>query len=181
MKTKVQNASIAADGRRQRRNPGLFAPLLCSVVFCGSALVSGEAGATPGSGVSSEPVAFGSLPEPIRAKLKDDLGGFGDGTDVAQIAVIKFTIAPGGYFGWHRHGGPVWVVVAAGELTLYDSDDTTCTGRLHKPGSAFLDAGSHVHNARNEGVNPVVVYGTFLLPAGGAVRLDAADPKVCSF
>jgi quercetin dioxygenase-like cupin family protein len=100
---------------------------------------------------------------------------------VAQIAVIKFTIAPGGFFGWHTHGGPVWVVVAAGELTLYDSDDTTCTGRVHKPGSAFLDAGNHVHNARNEGVNPVVVYGTFMLPAGGAVRVDASDPGVCTF
>lgn len=155
--------------------------LLCSVVLCGSMFASFEAGATRSEGVSAEPIALGSLPEPIRAKLKGDDGGFGDGTDVAQIAVIKFTIAPGGYFGWHRHGGPVWVVVAAGELTLYDSDDTTCTGRVHKPGSAFLDAGNHTHNARNEGANPVVVYGTFMLPAGGAVRVDAEDPQVCSF
>lgn len=181
MKTKVQKASITADNRRQRRNPRLFASLFCGVALCGSALAPGAASATPGSGVLSEPVALGSLPEPIRAKLKDDLGGFGDGTAVAQVAVIKFTIAPGGYFGWHRHGGPVWVVLAAGELTLYDSDDTTCTGHVHKPGAAFLDAGNHVHNARNESVNPVVVYGTFLLPAGGAVRVDAEDPNVCSF
>jgi quercetin dioxygenase-like cupin family protein len=163
------------------RNSGLFTSVLCGVVFCGSSVVPGVASATPSEGVSGEPVALGSLPEPIRAKLKGDEGGFGDGTAVAQIAVIKFTIAPGGFFGWHRHGGPVWVVVAAGELTLYDSDDTTCTGHVHKPGSAFLDAGNHVHNARNEGVNPVVVYGTFMLPAGGAVRVDAADPGVCSF
>jgi quercetin dioxygenase-like cupin family protein len=180
MKTNVQNASMTAGSRRQR-SPGLFTSLFCGVVVCGSVLMPGVVSATPGSGVSSEPVALGSLPEPIRAKLKHDHSGFGDGTAVAQIAVIKFTIAPGGFFGWHRHGGPVWVVVAAGELTLYDSDDTTCTGRVHKPGSAFLDEGNHTHNARNEGVNPVVVYGTFMLPAGGAVRIDADDPKVCSF
>jgi quercetin dioxygenase-like cupin family protein len=162
------------------RNPGRFVSLFCGVLLCG-ALLPGAASATPGQGVSAEPVAFGSLPEPIRAKLKDDHHGFGDGTAVAQISVIKFTIAPGGFFGWHRHGGPVWVVIAAGELTLYDSDDTTCTGQVHKPGSAFLDSGNHVHNARNEGVNPVVVYGTFMLPAGGAVRVDAEDPKVCAF
>lgn len=155
--------------------------LLCSVVLCSSLFASFEAGATPGEGVSAEPIALGSLPEPLRAKLKGDEGGFADGTAVAQIAVIKFTIAPGGFFGWHRHGGPVWVVVAAGELTLYDSDDTTCTGHVHKPGSAFLDEGNHTHNARNEGANPVVVYGTFMLPAGGAVRVDAEDPQVCSF
>jgi quercetin dioxygenase-like cupin family protein len=154
--------------------------LLCSVVLCGSLFASFGAGATQGRGVVSEPVALGSLPEPIRAKLKDH-GGFGDGTAVAQIAVIKFTIEPGGVFGWHRHGGPVWVVVAAGDLTLYDSDDTTCTGRVHKPGSAFLDAGNHTHNARNETANPVVVYGTFMLPAGGAIRIDAPDPQVCEF
>lgn len=181
MNTKVQNASIAADSRRQRRSAGRVASALYGVVVSAAALAPFEASATPGSGVSAEPVALGSLPEPVRAKLKGDEGGFGDGTNVAQITVIKFTIAPGGYFGWHRHGGPVWVVVAAGELTLYDSDDTTCTGHLHKPGSAFLDAGNHTHNARNEGVNPVVVYGTFLLPAGGAIRVDADDPKVCSF
>jgi quercetin dioxygenase-like cupin family protein len=163
------------------RNPGRFASLFCSVLVCGAALVPGAATATRSEGVSAEPIAFGSLPEPIRAKLKGDEGGFAEGTDVAQIAVIKFTIAPGGFFGWHTHGGPVWVVIAAGELTLYDSDDTTCTGRVHKPGSAFLDAGNHVHNARNEGVNPVVVYGTFMLPAGGAVRVDANDPGMCTF
>jgi quercetin dioxygenase-like cupin family protein len=163
------------------RNPGRFGSLLCVVLWCGAALLPGAANATRGEGVSAEPVALGSLPEPIRAKLKGHEGGFGDGTDVAQIAVIKFTIAPGGFFGWHTHGGPVWVVVAAGELTLYDSDDTTCTGHVHKPGSAFLDAGNHVHNARNEGANPVVVYGTFMLPAGGAIRDDAEDPQVCSF
>ena len=50
------------------------------------------------------------------------------GTDVEDIVMIEFTIAPGGYFGWHRHGGPVWVVVKQGTLTLYDSDDETCTG-----------------------------------------------------
>jgi quercetin dioxygenase-like cupin family protein len=162
------------------RNPRRFVSLFCGVLLCG-ALLPGAASATRSEGVSAEPVAFGSLPEPIRAKLKDHHDGFGDGTAVAQIAVIKFTIAPGGFFGWHTHGGPVWVVIAAGELTLYDSDDTTCTGQVHKPGSAFLDSGNHVHNARNEGVNPVVVYGTFMLPAGGAVRVDAEDPKVCAF
>jgi quercetin dioxygenase-like cupin family protein len=163
------------------RNQGRFASLLGSALLCGLALVPGAASATRSEGVSAEPVAFGSLPEPIRAKLKGDESGFAEGTDVAQVAVIKFTIAPGGFFGWHTHGGPVWVVVAAGELTLYDSDDTTCTGHVHKPGSAFLDSGNHVHNARNEGANPVVVYGTFMLPAGGAVRIDANDPGVCTF
>ena len=49
------------------------------------------------------------------AKLKADLHeGFGDGTSVADIVVVEYTVAPGGYFGWHRHGGPVWVISSAG-------------------------------------------------------------------
>ena len=181
MMTRKTKVSLTADTGAQRRMPDAFTCVLGAILVCGAAFVPGGAEATPGSGVSAEPVALGSLPEPIRARFKDDDGGFMAGTAVAQVTVIKFTIAPGGYFGWHRHGGPVWVVVAAGELTLYDSDDTTCTGRVYRPGSAFLDAGNHTHNARNEGANPVVVYGTFLLPAGGAIRIDADDPKVCAF
>jgi quercetin dioxygenase-like cupin family protein len=132
---------------------------------------------TPGKDVVGEPLASGSLAEPVRAKLKDHEGGFGDGTAVAQVSTIKYTVQPGGYFGWHRHGGPVWVVVAAGTLTLYEGDDATCTGHDQPAGRAFLDPGDHVHNARNEGSVPVVVYATFLLPAGGQTRIDAPAPS----
>jgi len=144
--------------------------------------LSAPAKATPGAGVSAEPVALGSLPQGIRVKLKPgEVGGFEDGTGVNQIMVIKFTVAPGGYFGWHRHGGPVWAIVAAGTITLYDSADFSCAGRMYSPGAAFLDVGDHVHNARNEGTEPVVVYGTFMLPAGAPIRADAPDPGVCPF
>jgi quercetin dioxygenase-like cupin family protein len=160
-----------------------LAALACGALF-GSALLPGHAGATSANGVVGEPLAPGSLPEPIRVKLKaDHSGGFEDGTAVAQVSMIKYTIQPGGYFGWHTHGGPVWVVVAAGALTLYDGDDTTCTGHRQLAGSAFLDPGDHVHNARNEGTVPVVVYATFLLPAGAPARIDAPapNPNVCGF
>ena len=160
-------------------------PRLASLLGCAIALCltpAGDAGATPGSGVTPRIVAVGVLPDEVRTKLKghhDD--GFGDGTAVEDIMVVEFTIAPGGYFGWHRHGGPVWVVVQAGTLTLYDADDPTCTGTTHGAGSAFLDPGNHVHNARNETGAPVVVYGTFMLPEDGALRVDAVDPGVCPF
>jgi quercetin dioxygenase-like cupin family protein len=180
MKRMMTNLPIAVRSRAQRKMPGSITSLIGAILVCGSFMPSG-ADATTGSGVSAEPITLGSLPEPIRVKFKDDTVGFGAGATVAQVTMVKFTVAPGGYFGWHRHGGPAWVVVAAGELTLYDSDDTTCTGHVYRPGSAFLDAGNHTHNARNEGASPVVVYGTFMLPAGGAVRIDADDPKVCAF
>lgn len=162
-------------GARQGRCLPLLA--LGCTLFLGL-IQADPARATAGAGVVSEVVAVGDLPGDIRAKLKAE-GGFGDGTDVARIAVIKFTIAPNGHFGWHRHGGPVWVAVMQGTLALYDPDEAGCPRTYHEAGSAFLDAGTHVHNARNEGAEPVVVYGTFMLPVGGLVRVDAPDPGGC--
>lgn len=131
-------------------------------------------------GVSAQPLGIGVLPESVRMKFKDD-HGFGAGTPVDDLVMVRFTIAPGGSFGWHEHGGPVWVVVQQGTLTLYDGDDATCTGRAQVTGSAFLDNGQHVHNARNEGDIPVVVLATFMLPDGGALRTDVASPGLCPF
>jgi hypothetical protein len=173
--------SINAGGGKQIRVLLLPTSLICCTLILGLTPVR-QAWATPGAGVIPEFVTAGNLPAPVRAKLKaSGFGGFEDGTAVTQIAVYKFTIEPGGYFGWHRHGGPVWVVVDAGMLTIYDSDDPTCTGTSYASGSAFLDVGDHVHNAWNEGDDDVVVYGTFMLPTGGLIRIDATDPGVCPF
>jgi len=145
-----------------------------------SSFAAAPAFATPGSGVTPTPITSGVLPEPIRVKLKHE-DGFGDGTEVSNINIVKYTVAPGGYFGWHQHSGPVWVVVASGTLTYYGAEDPTCTGQAFSAGSAFLDAGNHTHNARNETSAPVEVYATFMLPAGGPVRVDMPDPGVCDF
>ena len=132
------------------------------------------------SGVTAQPIAIGVLPTPIRTKFKTARSA-GPGTRVEDLVVVRFTVAPGGSFGWHQHGGPVWVIVEQGTLTLYDGDDASCTGQPQVAGSAFLDSGNHVHNARNEGAEPVVVLATFMLPDGGALRTDVENPGVCPF
>jgi len=182
----------------------VFAPLLVSNFVVGTAL------ATPGSGVTSTTIAGGTLPAPIRVKLAerhrhepgkpgapselialslnsattyamDDERGFGDGIDVSNISIVKNVIAPGGYFGWHQHSGPSWIVVTQGTLTFYNADDPTCTGHRVEAGNAYLDMGNHTHNARNETDAPVENYVVRMLPAGGAVRIDMPDPGVCPF
>lgn len=144
-------------------------------------LVVRPTSATPGSGVTPEVIASGVLPEVVRAKFKDSHGGFGDGFDVSRVQMVRFTVVPGGYFGWHQHGGPVWVNIAAGELTFYSSGDPTCTPSRYSTGEAFFETGQHTHTARNEGAIDVVVYATFMLPEGAALRIDAPDPGVCPF
>jgi quercetin dioxygenase-like cupin family protein len=136
--------------------------------------------ATPGWGVTPEPVAAGQMPEVVRAKFKDE-GGFERGFDVSRVEMIKYTVVPGGYFGWHQHGGPVMGAIAAGELTFYDGDDPSCTGTVYSAGSGFFETGDHTHIARNEGTVDVVVYTAYMLPQGAAVRVDMPNPGVCPF
>jgi quercetin dioxygenase-like cupin family protein len=175
----------ASEERRVRAMGRNILPLV--LVICSAAALlfvssftAGTALATPGSGVSQTPVASGVLPETVRMKLKDE-AGFGDGLEVSNVSIVKNIIAPGGYFGWHQHGGPSWIVVTQGTLTFYDGDDPTCTGHLVSAGNAYLDMGDHTHNARNETNAPVENYVIRMLPAGGITRIDMPDPGVCPF
>jgi quercetin dioxygenase-like cupin family protein len=125
-------------------------------------------------------------------KFKQD-GGMGDVLDVAglammqtttvdvsNIAIVKNIVQPGGYFGWHQHSGPSWIVITQGTLTFYDADDPSCAGVPVSAGRAYFDAGNHTHNARNETDLPVENYVVRMLPAGGAPRIDMPDPGVCA-
>jgi quercetin dioxygenase-like cupin family protein len=150
------------------------AVILVSIVFPVT-----KVGATPGSGVTGEVIASGTLPEEVPAKFKTETGIVQ--SDVSKITVIRYTIAPGGVFGWHQHGGPLWATVVSGNLTIYHGDDPTCTGEVYPAGSVFMDAGNHTHNARNEGSENLVVLVTFMLPEGGAARIDVPNPGNCPF
>ena len=153
---------------------------LAGVAIFSLLLLAIPVSATPPSGLHPETVARGVLPEIVRAKFKAGEGGFTDGTDVKNIMLVKFTLAPGGTFGWHQHGGPVWAIIASGTLSIYAGDDSTCTPRIYEAGNALLDMGSHTHTAINETDEPVEIYATFMLPEGGEARLDAEDPGVCN-
>jgi quercetin dioxygenase-like cupin family protein len=179
MKANTIEESKGRDGERSIRRSALLASLALAV-FLVSSWAAGTALATPGNGVSQTPVASGVLPEPVRMKLKNE-GGFGDGLAVSNVAIVKNVVQPGGYFGWHQHGGPSWIVVTQGTLTFYDGDDPTCTGHPVSAGNAYLDMGDHTHNARNETNSPVENYVIRMLPEGGVTRIDMPNPGVCPF
>ena|SRR5688572_23470081 len=150
----------------------IVAVLIISVVWVGTSK------ATPGSGVTVQLIAAGNLSDPVRVKVKDDAK---TNLDITQIQTYKITIPPGAYTGWHQHGGPHLIVVAAGTLTYYMGHDPTCTGVEYSAGSSILDAGFMTHFVRNEGTIDVVTYVTQLLPAGGAFRIDVPAPGNCDF
>ena len=151
-----------------------------------STAMAGMALATPASGVVGTIMARAGFVDPVDIKLKVQEGNRQEIIQVrgAQDTVMQqIAIAPGGSTGWHSHPGPAIVLVKAGELTLFSSEDPTCTGRTYTAGQAFVDSGQgHVHIARNLTQSPTELWVTYLdVPPGESVRVDAADPGICGF
>jgi hypothetical protein len=140
--------------------------------------------ATAGSGAMGTIMARAAFTDAVDIKIK--LRDEGEVIHVphAQDTVMQqIVIAPGGHTGWHSHPGPAIALVKSGELTLYSSDDPTCTGRPFGLGQAFVDSGQgHVHIARNLTNQQTEVWVTYLdVPPGGSVRIDAVNPGNCNF
>ena len=144
---------------------------------------------TPSSMVTSVIFARASFADQTDIKFKIK----GQGQEVINVnnagdtVMQKIVIAAGGHTGWHSHPGPVVVLIAAGEMSFYDSEDPTCTARTYSTGQAFVDSGQgHVHIARNEGSVPLELYVTYFdvtpgVPAPAAFRIDSPNPGNCGF
>ena len=105
--------------------------------------------------------------------------GSGGGCD---IAFQQLTIGPGGHTGWHTHPGPTFVSVAQGEGTLYHGI-AGCPAHKYATGTSFFQPTTEVHNFRNEGASPLVVYAMYALPKGtpnSGIRIDQPQPASCS-
>jgi quercetin dioxygenase-like cupin family protein len=178
----IRHSKIVATITKRRLAVLLVA---AAAVSTATALV-GAALTTPNSGVlSSSVVARAAFADQVDLKFKVK----GQGQEVINVPNARETvmqqviIAPGGYTGWHTHPGPVLVLVKAGALTLYSSEDPTCTGRTYTAGQAFIDKGQgHVHIGRNEGSENLEIWSAYFdVPTGGPFRIDAPNPGNCSF
>ena len=145
-------------------------------------VIAATALATPGSGVTSTPLAQGTLPssdvdlQTGDWKLRLKTRGHSD------LSVTEIKVAPGGNFGWHSHPGPSLVIVKSGTSTFYRGDDPHCTPQVHRAGAAYVDPGGVVHIARNESATEeLVLLVTRLIPSGAAPRIDQPNPGNCSF
>jgi hypothetical protein len=102
-------------------------------------------------------------------------------TPALDVAVQSIVFQPNTHSGWHRHPGPVFIMVKSGEMTFYESDDPTCTPVRRKKGEGFLDVGDHAHIARNESGVVAENIVTYLAPPGAALRIDEPAPGNCPF
>jgi len=167
----------------------------------GIALSAGHVLATPSSGLTATTLAK-SLFEPLdveghvssadacqssQGKIEDwercagwkaraNTGGPSD------VWVVDNKLVPGGTTGWHSHPGPSLILVVAGTVTNYTSDDPSCTGHAYSAGQGFVDpGGTHVHILRNEDSLPAETIAVQLLPRDAVRRIDAPDPGNCHF
>lgn len=88
-------------------------------------------------------------------------------------AVQTVTLGPGSSSGWHRHPGVTLVTVQSGTLTRYNSG---CGKDTFTAGQSFWEAGLDPLVVRNETHDNVVVYVTFIVPTGAALRIDMPNP-----
>jgi len=102
-------------------------------------------------------------------------------TAACDTAYQQLTIQPGGFTGWHTHPGPTFVAVAQGEGTLYHGM-SGCPAVKYATGAGFMQPPTEVHNMRNEGSTPLVLWAFYALPPGttnAGIRIDQPQPAEC--
>lgn len=93
----------------------------------------------------------------------------------------KYTILPGGNFGWHIHPAPVAVVVTGGTLTVFDPKVANCEPFKVSKGQSFVEPANHVHLARNDGRKPVTLYALYLgVPKVSDANHGESRPAGCN-
>lgn len=169
--------------------------LFGAVIVATAGFYVGKAWATPASGFVATTLAKGTLGafEVFNHSILPNSTGDDDNDKNVWLSLQKTKGSsdlyvqsnvwqPGGSTGWHSHPGHSLIVVTAGAVTDYESNDFFCTPHVYTQGMAFVDpGGTHVHIIRNEGTVPASTIAVQLIPAGAARRIDAAAaPPNCS-
>lgn len=170
---------LVVSTRRSPVRAALIAGLAVLLVASLTILLAGRAQADhiPVHGVIMARAPFA---DSTAIQLRGLVGGkmhVGNARDIGETIVQQITIQPGGFTGWHTHPGPVVVIVESGEFTVYQGNDTDCTGFEYGPNESFIDPGQgNVHSARNEGAVPMVAWALYFdVPADLASPFIPAD------
>lgn len=165
-----------------------FANSALHLVLSGTLLAASAAFATAGSGVTPSGKVVSSN---VNVFVKTATGRallliFGSREaekNPINILNVHQTFAPGGFSGWHTHGGPGIVIVEQGTITI---EETVGCFVDYPQGSILFEGGpGHIHNASNRTATPVVLDAYFFLPAfdppGGNSRIDEpAQTGLCN-
>ena len=203
----MSHPSRSPRGNRRRITP--LRALLAGAVLAAVTFGAAQGSATPGSGAVSSYVARGPVTQSVvigvpRSATATKTVRFRAGGKVmtkrvkftyqtvtpmmtcgastaCDTAYQQLTIAPGGFTGWHTHPGPTFVAVAQGEGTLYHGT-AGCPSHKYGVGAGFMQPETEIHNMRNEGSAPLVLWAFYALPPGtsnAAIRIDQPQPAAC--
>ena len=132
--------------------------------------------ATPGAKVMSAVLSGAVLLDEIDTKAESDTHEVEiKASGEWEMRVVRFQIEPGGHTGWHSHPGPVFVMITAGTMTLYQADDLDNPAD-YPAGAGFVEDAGRVHIARNEGDDDLELDAFFLVPRGAPLRIDELAP-----
>ena len=132
--------------------------------------------ATAGQGATSAVLSAAVLLEEIDTKGESDTHEIEiKASGEWEMRVLRFRIKPGGHTGWHSHPGPVFVMVTAGTMTLYQADDPD-NPVDYPAGTGFVEDARRVHIARNEGDVDLELDAFLLIPLGQPARIDEPAP-----
>jgi len=130
--------------------------------------------ATPAQGVTATLVAGPVSLDEANVKSNEDGLRIKIQTKGDWISrIMRYSVAPGGTFGWHSHPGPCILMVTAGTLTSHEADGTT---EVYPQGTGFVHAAGEVHTAGNEGNTPLELFVMFITPEGENPRIDEPQP-----
>jgi quercetin dioxygenase-like cupin family protein len=169
-----------------RRGPvPIFATLLCGLVLVwgSSSPITLAQQATP---EAAAPVAITSEVLGRAAPVA---------VDNPELALGRVTVMPGAVLPVHHHPGTQVGVVVQGELTYtvftgeiewYLGDDTTVEPQtigpgetvVVRPGDALVESPGSIHQGRNSGAGPLVIYLSTLFPMGAPRAIVAEATPV---
>ncbi|MBC2874275.1 MULTISPECIES: cupin domain-containing protein [Streptomyces] len=134
---------------RGRRSAVAAVALVATAAFC----LPSDAATGPAPRIVE--VARGTQTGPVKVAVDGPL----------QVDFRTITIPPGGGTGKHCHHGQLVGVVKAGTLTHYAP---LYPGGVHvyRTGDSLTEGKGYVHEGRNEGTTPLVLWATYVTPKG---------------
>ena len=148
------------------RRSSLFAALAALAVFASFAVV-GTVLAThlPTNHNITTVLARGTLAGPVKYNVDDIKVQTKAAVDVVTADV---TFGPLASAGWHKHPGPVFVVVQSGTISVWDE---SCVKHEYTVGDSFFEPGPAASLlVKNESATTAVhLYATFIVPVGTTV------------
>jgi Cupin domain len=162
--------------RRTAKSLAKRGSLAAGVALLATAPLAAITRAEPASQVTPELITSALFKEPFKVKTAPEstIEMQLKSKEQVRMYLRRHTYAAGGNTGWHKHPGPVFVMVTKGTLTYYDYDDPECN-RVHvSAGEGFVDDG-HGHRVRNETGAPAEDISVIMAPPTGPLRSDL-DP-----